>query len=148
MQHSGYFVDTNLLVLLIVGNVSHGHIPEHKRTKAYTVDDYHKLCSILGKVGQLFVTPSILTEVSNLLCRNKEMATALRDFIHSPSVEEVRIDSKVVVKRVEFIRLGLTDCGLLEVVKPETPLLTVDFNLARAALKLDPNIVEYFTRLE
>ncbi len=78
MQHSGYFVDANLLVLLIVGNVNYGHIPKHKRTKAYTVDDYHKLCSILGKVGQIFVTPNILTEVSNLLRSNKEMATALR----------------------------------------------------------------------
>ena len=35
----------------------------------------------------------------------------------------------------KFERLGLTDSALLEVVTPDTPLLTVDFDLYLAALE-------------
>ena len=146
MQLLGYFLDTNLPVLLVVGRVDRRCISRHKRTRSYTVDDYDKLCHMLGKVKRILVTSNILTETSNLLCNDKRMVMALRNFILSPYVEGVCIGSRVAVNSTAFERLGLTDCGLLEVIKCETPLLTTDFVLARVAHMLDPSIAILFRR--
>lgn len=73
------------------------------------------------------------------------MAGMLRRLIRSSHIEEVYIDSRKATERDEFEQLGLTDCGLLEAVTPETPLLTADFDLMRAALELDSRFVVCFT---
>lgn len=78
---------------------------------------------ILANV-KILVTPNILTETDNLLRGDKRMLSMLRRLIHKSSVEEICIKSKVVAKRDEFERLGVTDCGLLEVITPKTPLLS------------------------
>jgi hypothetical protein len=36
----GVFVDTNLLVLLLVGSVNSARIPNFKRTQDFTIDDF------------------------------------------------------------------------------------------------------------
>ena len=38
MLISGYFIDANLLALLVVGRVSRDLISKHRRLRAYTVD--------------------------------------------------------------------------------------------------------------
>jgi len=48
--------------------------------------------------------------------------------------KEVVVASTVASRNDAFKRLGLTDAALLEVVTAETPLVTVDFDLYRAAL--------------
>lgn len=73
------------------------------------------------------------------------MVVLLKKMIRSSSVKEVYIDSRTVAVRDEFERLGLADCGLLAVITPETPLLTADFDLMRAALDLDSRMVACFT---
>ena len=36
----GYFLDTNLLVLLVVGNEDRELIPKHRRLETYFADDF------------------------------------------------------------------------------------------------------------
>ena len=144
MQPSGYFVDTNLLVLFVVGNVDSSRIPRHKRTRKYTVDDYKKLSQMLANVEQILVTPNILTETSNLLDGDERMAEMLRKLICTSYVKEIYVKSRMVVERDEFKRLGLTDCGLLKVITPETPLLSDDFDLTRTALELNSHMAISF----
>ncbi len=48
--------------------------------------------------------------------------------------------------RAEFIRLGLTDCVILEVCNEDTVLLTDDLDLYRSALGNGRN-ADYFTHL-
>ena len=47
-----------------------------------------------------------------------------------------------------FRRLGLTDAALLEVVTPDTPLITVDLDLYVAALAKAPGAAINFTHLQ
>lgn len=144
MPPSSYFVDTNLLVLLVVGNVDSDHIQRHNRTRSYTVDDYKKLSQILADVKQILVTPNILTETNNLLGDDERMVEMLKKLIHTSYIKEIYVKSRMVIERDEFAWLGLTDCGLLMVITPETPLLSDDFDLTRTALKLNPRTAIHF----
>ena len=68
----GYFVDANLLVLLVVGNVDQDLIAKHGRLEEYTAEDYETLLDLLSQTrqSQIYVTPNTLTEASNLLYRH------------------------------------------------------------------------------
>ena len=144
MQPSGYFVDANLLVLFVVGSVDSDYIPKYKRTRSYTVEDYNELRRMLENVKERLVTPNILTETSNMLCDDKRFVALLRDMIQTSCVTEIYVESRAASKRGEFEHLGLTDCGLLELVTPKTPLLTADYALVQAARESDLHIVKYF----
>ena len=60
-------IDTNLLLLLVVGMTNKSYIKIHKRTKTFTVEDYEQLLSDLDHFKPVWVTSHCLAEVSNLL---------------------------------------------------------------------------------
>ena len=43
----GYFLDTNLFVLLVVGSESRDLIPKHRRLEHYSAEDYDILLELL-----------------------------------------------------------------------------------------------------
>ena len=142
MPPSAYFIDANLLVLLIVGSVGRDLIAKHRRLQGYTAEDYDILMGMIARVERVLVTPNTLTETSNLLAQHEEpersvFFTALRSMIEES--EEVVVVSEVASSNAEFIRLGLTDAVLLEVATEETPVLTVDSKLYSAALAKSRN---------
>lgn len=149
MHPTGYFIDSNLLVLLIVGSIGRDLIAKHRRLCHYDKESYDILReNFIGKVTRLFVTPHILTETSNLLGYDSQKQTFLRRLqliIKSESTQEMPLASKSVARRNEFERFGLTDTVLLSVIKPETPLITDDLDLYREALKVCPNAAINFT---
>ena len=136
MPPSGYFIDANLLVLLVVGSVGRELIEKHRRLSEYSAEDYDILNSLLDPVERVYVTPNTLTETSNLLGQHREPDRSrffdrLRFIIHES--EEVIVASAQASSNSAFNRLGLTDAALLEAVTPETPLVTVDLDLYLAA---------------
>src|SRR5688572_15310600 len=63
----GVFVDTNLLVLLLVGGVNIDRIQTFKRTQDFTVDDFRTLRKLILWFGApLVATPHILSQVRDL----------------------------------------------------------------------------------
>ena len=134
----GYFLDTNLFVLLVVGSGSRDLIPKHRRLGDYSVEDYDILCELLENADQLFVTPNTLTETSNLVSQHGEperslLMRRLRFFIHGS--QEVVVASIEASSNAKFERFGLTDTALLETVTVDTPLLTADLSLYLAAIE-------------
>lgn len=71
-------IDANLLALLAVGGTSLELVAKHKKTKAFTVDDYAFLLRHIGRKPML-VIPNIATETSNLVAchRDPERSEAL-----------------------------------------------------------------------
>ena len=131
-------MDTNLLLLLIVGSASRDYISKHKRLKAYSEKDFDILMKIISIVPNVFVTPNILTETSNLAGQISEPARTkifnfFRDYI--PSADEHYCESRRAINREEFIRLGLTDAVILHEMTDVFILLTDDFDLYCAAIK-------------
>ena len=133
----GYFLDTNLLVLLVVGSVSRDLISKHRRLEDYTVEDFDILVEVLEGVNQLYVTPNTLTETSNLLGQHGDPERSLLmgrlEFLIHES-QEITVASTKASSNQNFQRLGLTDAVLLEAATEEIPLLTVDFSLYLAAI--------------
>lgn len=147
---SGFFIDSNLLVLLIVGSVGRDIIAKHRRLKEYTVEDYDILIDLLNQADQVFVTPNTLTETSNLLAQHKDPERSqffetLRLIIQES--KETFVVSLEASNNKAFVRLGLTDAALLTAATRETPLVTVDFDLYRAALENGEDTVVNFTHL-
>lgn len=138
MAPTGYFIDANLLVLLVVGRTDRNLIPKHRRLRVFAKEDYDLLIRFINQVDRIYVTPNTLTETSNLLAQHADPELSLffdelRFIIHES--EEVVIASKVASANSRFSRLGLTDAALLEAASEETPVLTVDLDLYLAALE-------------
>jgi len=131
-------IDTNLLVLFVVGTASKEYIAKHKKLTAFTVEDYDRLVKIIARASEVLVTPNTLTETSNLAAYINEPARSkvlnvLRTVIASASQERY-VPSSVAAERKEFVRLGLADAALLEIAAKDVTLLTTDFDLYNIAL--------------
>ncbi len=147
---SSFFVDANLLVLFIVGNVRRSLVDRHPRLKAYSVADYDLLLSQLGPQSKIYVTPNTLTETSNLLrfgpeSINNSLFEELRSMIEDS--EEIVLVSRKASAKPEFRWLGLTDTVLLELASRETPLMTTDLRLWSAVVSLKPEAAVNFHHL-
>ncbi len=150
MAPVGYFVDANLLVLLVVGSVDRRLIAKHRRLRAYSAEDYETLINLLSRVEQVLVTPNTLTEASNLLAQHAEpelsrLFDRLRFVIQES--KEIVVASGLASRNSAFGRLGLTDSALLEVATAESPVLTVDLALYLAALEKGEDTAVNFTHL-
>ena len=147
---AGVFIDSNLLVLFTVGSVGRDLIAKHRRLREYTAEDYGILVDLLSRVDQVFVTPNTLTETSNLLAQHADPERSrffeqLRYIIQES--EEVMVASVEASDNSSFVRLGLTDAALLEVITAETPLVTVDLDLYLAAVESGDARALNFTHL-
>ena len=151
MPATQILVDANLLVLFVVGRTGREFIGKHRRLREFSADDYDRLLRVIGGVGRVVVTPNTLTETSNLLGLHKDPERSqflqmLRFLVeHS---EEVSVASVDACRSGAFLRLGLTDAVLLEIISAEIPLITVDLDLYVAASKKEPNAAFNFRHLQ
>lgn len=134
----GLLIDTNLLVLFVVGTAAKEYIAKHKKLTEFTVEDYDLLVKLIARASEVLVTPNTLTETSNLAAYINEPARSkVLDVLRMVSIDsqERYVPSSAAARRSEFIRLGLADAALLEATAAEkVTLLTADFNLYHAAL--------------
>ena len=74
---TGYFIDANLLVLLVVGSTDRDLIPKHRRLRVFAKEDYDLLIRFITQVDRVYVTPNTLTETSNLLAQHADPELSL-----------------------------------------------------------------------
>ena len=148
MRVAEAFIDTNLLVLFVVGSANRKFIATHPRTKTFTLDDYDRLCRFIYALNRVFVTPNTLTETSNLLKhpRDKQAIERLRILIENS--DEIVVASATATRNSAFGRLGLTDAVLMEAVSVARPLITVDLNLYSAVLSKGKEAAFNFTYIQ
>ncbi|MCY4270216.1 MAG: PIN domain-containing protein [Gammaproteobacteria bacterium] len=145
MSPTSAFIDTNLLILLLVGSSDRNQVGKHRRTRNFSSEDYDRLVFLIDSLDRVLVTPNILTETSNLLNNSHDfrLMEQLRLLINQ--TDEVYIKSKSVANSQIFTRLGLTDSVLLESVSIKSPLITVDFDLYGAAVSKGDGYAFNFT---
>jgi len=139
-------IDTNLLILFVVGITSRKYITIHKRLRHFCEQDFDILTQIVERSEQVCITPNTLTETSNLACYIEEPAKSeiLTNLIKIvTSSVEVYIRSSDAVQGDYFIRLGLTDSVILNCLSSETTLLTADMDLFLAALNSGNKAVNF-----
>src|ERR1700736_6648428 len=88
-QGKGVLVDTNLLVLLLVGVVNRRRILQFKRTQDFTIEDFDLLEHLVKWFGRLIATPHVLSQVSDLAD------------LPGKELREIRQLFKSVVERIE-----------------------------------------------
>jgi predicted nucleic acid-binding protein len=110
----GILIDTNLIVLLVVGFVNRDRIPRFKRTSSYTPADWDLLTGILGQIPLQYTIPHVLSEVSALT----DMKGPERDFARCVlrrwilHLQELPVSSREACASPHYQRLGLTDAAL------------------------------------
>ena len=131
-------IDTNLLVLLIVGLTNPDYIAGHRRLHKRTVEDFDEIYEFCGQSDEIVVVPHILAEVSNLTDQpyRRDIRRTLRRFIET--TVELQTEARVVAGSDVFDRLGLTDAVILHVCthggSARPTLLTTDEKLANAVI--------------
>ncbi len=131
-RSKGLIIDTNLLLLYIVGSLDPNLIQKHKRTSQFGLDDFRLLRDFLRQYERFVTTPNVLTEVSNLLSQiGEEVAARLRIQLraHIKLFQEDYIASTEAAEAEEFQRLGLTDAAILLLSEEDLMVLTDDIRL-------------------
>ncbi|WP_432340126.1 hypothetical protein [Yersinia enterocolitica] len=125
-------LDTNLLVVLVVGLLDPSIIGTHKRTKNYTPEDFLSLQSALDNYQELWITSQSVAEASNLLrYTNADQAEKLLTILSKlvSSHRESNMSSRGIFETACVLKLGVTDAGLAKKSKRVTNLLTADLDL-------------------
>jgi hypothetical protein len=114
----GVLVDTNLLVLFLVGTVNRQRILNFKRTGDFSLDDFDLLIRLIDWFGKLIATPHVLSQVSDLTDLAGKELVASRELFKKlviEQLEETYDGSRVLVADSCFNRFGLTDAAVAAV---------------------------------
>lgn len=132
-KEKGLLVDTNLLLLYLVGEVEPRLVPAFKRTREYTVDEFLLVKAIVESFSVVITTPNILTEVSNL-AGHLEGKWQPRFFAilaeRVKTLQEEYVPARQAVGAAIFQKLGLTDSAILLACQSGYLAFTADFPLA------------------
>lgn len=116
---NGLLVDTNLLVLLIVGAVNRERVSHFKRTSGYRPADWDLLTGIVEQISRRYTLAHVLAEVSALTdLRGPELEHAritLQKLISL--MQEINVPSAEASAHPLYLRLGLTDSAIAAVAR-------------------------------
>ncbi len=145
-RNKGILIDTNILLLLIVGSSNRKRISQFKRTEQFVPEDYDLLIKLINLFPTIITTSNILTEVNSLTNQigepeRSKCFTILAQLISE--IEEFALSSQDIIKNNGFIKFGLTDCGIIELSKNQYLVLTDDFKLFNYLQKLGIDSINF-----
>jgi hypothetical protein len=134
-RSKGLLLDTNLLLLLLVGSGLPHLLETFKpiRNQGFKREDFDLLAGACAFFKTLVTTPHILTETSN---HSGKMAEPYRHQIFHAlgrliqTMEERFCPSRTLALRPGFTRFGLADVAVSEMPPDSYLVMTVDFQLA------------------
>jgi len=141
-KRHGLLVDTNLIILLVVGAAHPSRIPGHRATARYHARDFERVYTFVGMFPRRVTLPHVLAEASNMLDDGTEREL-LRTFAID-AWDEMPIASRTAAARRDYSYLGLADAAMLECCA-STPFLlfTDDGQLVHEALRLKRSVISF-----
>ena len=126
-------LDTNLLLLLIVGTFDPARVTNHARLSAYSEEDLGTLLGLLEPYSLHISLPNILTEASNLLkvghpSVDPRLGSAFAAYCQN--LDEVYQPSRDVTATEAFVKFGLTDAAIVRSLRADVTILTDDYALS------------------
>lgn len=119
-RKAGVLMDTNLLLLYIIGTFDATQISKFDKTCDFPSDTFDLLDRVLNKFDKVITTPYILAEVSNWAAqfpsfdKNKLHPQLFDKFATLvEGLEEIYETSEVIAKNDAFCRLGLADTSIV-----------------------------------
>lgn len=146
MGHKSVLIDTNLLVLLMIGYRNPDYVRFHKRTASiFDVGDFTLLNDFLIRYQSLWVTAHCLAESSNLLrqtdkYRRREIMTVFSQFVARLRESHLSIHK---LGRDAIISFGVSDAGMVQKARRVDTVLTVDVNLYVHINKQSQNAINF-----
>lgn len=144
---TGLLIDTNILLMLLIGTYDRGMIAQFKRTKQYTVEDYSLAMDVIQRVNPIITLPSVLAEVSNLAGQFVTKHSRIECFAvfarQTELLKERQIASIDAARTDEFRRFGLTDAAILQVARTGCLVLTDDFRLSQNMESIDAPVLNF-----
>ena len=139
-------VDTNLLILYLVGEFDARQISRFRRTKQFVAADYWIIKAFFDTFPVKVTTPNILTEVSNL---SGDLPDGLRArFLESlrgsfQLLSEEYLPSQAGTALPIFPRFGLTDAITAEIANQRYLVITDDFPLSNYLTSLNSDVINF-----
>lgn len=119
-MNDGLLIDTNLLLLMIIGGIDEGrYIKKSKRLNTYCRDDYYNLWKLVEDYKEIWITPYIAAEVSNLIDISGEAGErifALAGEIFK-TFKQVKVTISDDCQQDFFNQFGLTDSSIINLSK-------------------------------
>jgi hypothetical protein len=132
---NGLLVDTNLLLVIIVGRYNPRRIGSFKRTAQYTPADFGALEQLIARFAIIATTPNIMTEVDNLARQLpiREHGAVSRSLSEAAlALHETHRPSGELLRAPDHVRLGISDAHSC-LLAAQRLLLTDDMDLWGAA---------------
>ncbi|MGI8883801.1 MAG: hypothetical protein ACR2IA_06115 [Pyrinomonadaceae bacterium] len=123
-KHKGLLVDTNIILLYLVGSLDILLIRDFARTAKFTEDDFYKVHKFIEYFDLQITTPHVLTEISDLIGNRKNLHNALKIYIERTN--EVFKKSSEVSENKIFCEFGLADTAIIETAKDSYLIFTDD----------------------
>jgi hypothetical protein len=145
-------VDTNLLLLYIVGLANRDYIGVHRRLSGYDGTDFELPVQTISIFSDIVLLPHVLAEVSNLARQtpNPMMRSRIQEKLKElvEATAEIPISSRDGVRRDEFDDYGVTDAVILQLCSLNHSevsfwLLTADHRLAVQAEILGYDVMNF-----
>lgn len=141
-------IDTNLLLLLVIGAVEGGrHIRNSDRLNAFTTLEYDNVLKIMSEYDDVFITPYIATEVSNLIDLDghaRTLAYEIAQNLFSKEFKKIEVDLAADCDSEFFERFGITDASLINLA-PDYYILTCDHRLLEPLFASSPDTIIPFS---
>ena len=138
-HEEGILIDTNLLLVLLVGNVEPRLIGKAAGTKGSSIEDYERIKNILKCFSRLVTVPQILTETAYFLTTHctantrLDLRQELARYVFLKETKEARVMSRRIAMHRSFDKLGYTDAAILTANAGKYLLLTADNGLQNFA---------------
>ena len=129
---AGVVVDTNLLLLMLVGRYDPKKLPAFRSTQKYSIRILEILEDLASLFRKIYATSNILTEVDNLSRQVAKaewngIGTALQTFAQETT--EVQFPSNQLLAHEAHRGIGVTDCSILELATKDILVVTDDLRL-------------------
>jgi len=142
----GILIDTNILLLYLIGLFNVKMIEQFKRTKMFVKEDFYIIKQIIEYFQFVVTTPNILTETNNLC--NQLNVKNIDDFLDVFKIK-IKVFSENYIKSIdgvninEFNKLGLTDSCMLILAQEDYLVLTDDFKLSNILQSKKINVINF-----
>ena len=123
-KKKGVFVDSEILLLFIVGSKDPRLIRNFGRTAKFDENDFILVSEFIEKFDYKITSPHILTEVSDLLGESSDFQIILEAYINLS--EEKFLTSREIAKSKSFFKFGLADSAIIETSKNLHLIFTAD----------------------
>ena len=146
-RFKGLVIDTELLILLLIGKYDPEYVSTFKITNKFTKKDFNLVNLIVNHFNNIIITPHIIAELSNHSMKIPTGRIKLY-FDHFIKIlkkfKEVHIEKDLVFKSEYLPLIGITDYGILLSSKENDYLLfTTDRSLTQISRAQGVNVLNF-----